>query len=522
MGKEERKNIDEIGSHEAYEDEIGLGSVDAESEEDVDSAEFDETELPQKIEGDFDSIYEVWHRLFEMYTWNNEIYHKLLFHALLGQVFKYISIRKGGIELDGRISFLLIQDQGTGKNTPFIPFKKICEEIDNSIRSVPINKNGNNFVSDIRVSSLDEFSESAVIGSKTKVFDPAKKKFDEYENKGILDKSVSDVVAVKEARVLFNDSRVKNTNILQYFNIALEPFWDEGNVIKKHLNSGEIICTSEASTIMTTYPMNFEIETLSTGIFRRLLVCYKEVKLSEKEENLLIGFDKLFTTKENKKKFESIWVDEKGWIKMIADSLISAYQNATKNLFDNGKLVITFDEDVADEMKRFTKEMIKKLVSLPEDELKIVDSIFTSYMDHTLIISAHRAVLDGRMNIRKDDIEYAEGLIREIDLSVIKFVKFVFKSKKNYYEKIELKNEEDWRKAIIKIMSGAPGHRMLKLELEKRLEDDTGKTKQTIYNHIKRFEINENDAAGKKEQASQMKREGILKLDENGYLCLVI
>jgi hypothetical protein len=81
-----------------------------------------EVDFQEEQAGDFDTLYGRWDEYFEKFNWNNPLYHKLLFHVLVGQLFKKIKINKAGVELDGRISVMLIQDQGTGKNTPFTPF----------------------------------------------------------------------------------------------------------------------------------------------------------------------------------------------------------------------------------------------------------------------------------------------------------------------------------------------------------------------------------------------------------------
>ena len=464
--------------------------------EDEDNEPEPDTE-PIEEPHDFDTIWQLWDSFFEEYNWNNPVYHQILFHVLIGQLFKNISIRKGGVELDGRVSALIIQDQGTGKNTAFTPFAKICSEIDRRLLApnapAGLNKEKakerhEKFTRRLRAVSLDEFSDSATIGSIQLFFDPnakteglkgetiavkdeanettAKIEVDKTNPKiirrfiyGVFSKEVSDIIMVREAKTIFSTHRRENSNIIGYQNTAMESIWSEHKIVK-YLNAGKISCESEASFIETTYPTeDFDYELLVSGNLRRFLVYYNPIPLSKKIMNVQIGLDKLQKNEEEYQKFDKTWGLITGGdnskameliVSYIIDKYLYYYNNKTS---DEGKIILSFDNDAVEEMKRYITEKMTKFGEYPEEFSSIVSSIFTTYSDTALAIAAHRAILNNKTNVSLEDIKYAEELITKITDSVINFASTIFaKIYKDKYTKLEKSHAHQWRYVYVETL----------------------------------------------------------------------
>jgi hypothetical protein len=452
----------------------------------VEIANFDDEEdnLP-----DFDALYEFYHNYMERYVWNNPIYHQLLFHVIIGQVFKNIKIMKGGVALDGRISLLLIQDQGTGKNTALYPFRGLTRKIQEEI--------GGNFK--LVTTELDEFSDAAIIGSYVnKGYDPIKKIYIVEKVKGAFDKDVSNIITIKEAKTIFSRYRTQNSNIIQYINLALESIWQEGGTSKitKRLVSGLTECETVASLILTTFPTeDFSIETLNSGILRRLLVYYHRIPLSEKLNNTVKGFEMLRKNEGEVNKFNSEVIDEE---RIIAENIADRYRE-----YSNLKEIqFNFDNSAVKYISDFVKSHLPVYQNFPDDAEQTLSSIVANYSDQALVIMAHRAIMCKRTNITKQDAEYAVSFIENLMVSVAKFVKYVYNNEYSFKHK-KWKEEVD-KKKINKIEKFIKnnGGKVLKKNLLKYIMTTMKKSKSNSYRDYKLI-INRN-----------------IVREENGYVIL--
>ena len=423
----------------------------------IEAKEIDSDDLenePEQIEAnDFESLYSLWDRYFNKFNWNNPIYHKLLFHVLIGQVFKNIKISKAGVELDGRISILLVQDQGTGKNTPFKPFYEICSIINNNLVE--------NGFGHLKCNKLDEFSDASTIGSIYNVTDE-NGTTRTRTSEGYFSKNKSDIILIREARNILN-SYSRNSSIIQYINLALESIYSN-NAIKKILIAGEIVCEPTLSIIMTTYPVaDMNIEVINSGLIRRLLVYYNRINLKDKNDNLIKGFKNLHMNDKQTDDFEENGIK---YEEAIAEYIYSIFHEHRE---DN--LTFTISKEVVEELSKFTINYMSKSAYMYNDMGQTYSSIISSYMDYAIIIASHKALLSHRKEINGSDIRYSLEIIEVLIRNLAIFIDWIYKNNTNYYKAETYNNEVEFNKVVIGIISKrqAEGNPINSSELSKML-----------------------------------------------------
>lgn len=385
----------------------------------------------------FIAIEEDWLSLFRKTTWNNDTYLRLLLHIALGQQLKNLYIRKRGVEIDGRISLILIQDQGTGKGTPLKQFRNIVKQLYRFKRKNQDNKekdekvlNFDNFdIEYLKPRTISDFSDSGMIGTRQEII--IKGKREEREVIGVLDERASDFIIIPEASVLFNDK--KNSNIIQYLNLAQESKWNE-TVISKYLNAGEINCHSEASFIYTTYPtLNFSEEFLNSGFFRRNLVFYNKISWKQKKDNLIYAIQGFGNVEKNIKEdiFESLNTAE-----VLASVINMTYFRSIKGLEVNfndentshkiknpDKIYMDIKKDAQWEVDRYAKAISDKIALYSKEVSSNFQSVLDTYINYAMTIAGHRAFYSGEDYIDSFDAKYGLKIIDECLESYINFLK---------------------------------------------------------------------------------------------------
>jgi hypothetical protein len=429
--------------------------------EDSEVLEEIEDRLEESEDTNFDFLWKEWHTLFNDYVWNNDLYQKLLLHVLLGQLFKNISIVKGRIEEDGRISIMLIQQQGTAKNTPFKPFEEICKHIDELLITLNTKDDDDKIQvkKRMRTCRLDEFSDAATIGTVRKddegVVDYTKGKFH---------KDKSDIILIKEGRKILSSQKTGKSDIVQYMNLAMDSIY-MGNTIEKSLVGGDIKCPTEISLIITSFKTRMiDFEILNSGLFRRFLVYFNDMGLNEMFENLLEGNKKVLKSSKDIENSEKKGIDRQ-------EGIASLLEQAFVNLSDNIKIQLRIDDDVS----IITEEFIKKYQKICKEALtkevgEILYSLIDSYINHARVIAAHRAIINkisliseqrlksNDLIIRKEDIKYALDIIDILLQNAIKLIEWIFDTNLNYYQHIEYKSDKNIRKLIMSMLADNKYH----------------------------------------------------------------
>lgn len=456
-----------------------------------------EVDFQEEQAGDFDTLYGRWDEYFEKFNWNNPLYHKLLFHVLVGQLFKKIKINKAGVELDGRISVMLIQDQGTGKNTPFTPFKRICDLIDKELSG------SNPKIGELKCNRLDEFSDAATIGTTRQIIDELGRTVFQTVP-GYFSENKSDIIMIKEAKSIL-DSYNRDSKIVQYINLALEPIHSE-TIITKVLVTGIVECKSSASFLMTTYPTS-EINTdiLASGLFRRLLVYYNKISLSEKKANIMKGFSNLHTTQAETEQFDSLGLNDE---KLIASQLIALYlSNPEEDLYFN------IDKKIIPKIQNFINKYMNNAAKLPNEIMQVYSSIISSYSDYSIVIASHRALLFKRKEINIEDIEYSLEIMDDVVSKLLGFIVWVYTNNASKSKAEGYQNEYDFNKEAIKLITAS--------EMQgKPIKKDELVLKLKVMAKGGKFGFSGDSTVYRK--VGSLFKQKILGIDKNGYVKTLI
>lgn len=396
-----------------------------------------ELEEEKKREDNFDKFLTNYNNIFNQFSWNNEVYSKLLLHSLLSKVFSkiYISVRANVI--DSRINLLLIQTQGSGKGKGMIMIKKIIERL-NLNNETPI-----------RINSISDYTDAGLIGTivETKV---GKETLNSVKL-GILSEEYSDIIYMEEAKLILASSKNrKESNIFQYINTGLNSVFSGENVINKEMRLGRVSCRVNASFILTTYPTPLaDVEGLKSGFYRRILTYYNNLSINELKENNTILTDSIIASESKSIEYEKIINSELDALK----EEIKIYINNYNKMISDGYLRIGIGSNVGiyieakmvDYFKRYSKD-------LGEEEAKVLLSILTSYENYALIIASHRAVINNTSIISRDDIIYAFDIIDNVMMGLEKYIDYVYESNIDWRQKENKKTTLEIKKILLEIL----------------------------------------------------------------------
>lgn len=396
-----------------------------------------ELEEEKKREDNFDKFLTNYNNIFNQFSWNNEVYSKLLLHSLLSKVFSkiYISVRANVI--DSRINLLLIQTQGSGKGKGMIMIKKIIERL-NLNNETPI-----------RINSISDYTDAGLIGTivETKV---GKETLNSVKL-GILSEEYSDIIYMEEAKLILASSKNrKESNIFQYINTGLNSVFSGENVINKEMRLGRVSCRVNASFILTTYPTPLaDVEGLKSGFYRRILTYYNNLSINELKENNTILTDSIIASESKSIEYEKIINSE---LDALKDE-IKIYINNYNKMISDGYLRIGIGSNVGIYIEAKMVEYFKRYSKdLGEEEAKVLLSILTSYENYALIIASHRAVINNTSIISRDDIIYAFDIIDNVMMGLEKYIDYVYESNIDWRQKENKKTTLEIKKILLDIL----------------------------------------------------------------------
>ena len=380
----------------------------------------EDRELPNFVE-----LENEWSTLFNAYVWNNDIYHKLLLHSLLGQLLRNLRLVKGGIKIDGRTSTLIIQDQGTAKDVPLVPFAQLCKALDRWMIENGINRR-------LRYTqNLTDFTQAALIGSIEEIVH-RDRSIERRDIRGVLHRDVSDFIEIQEGRrVLALGSKLDDYTI-QYINNSLSSI-HTGNAQRKMLRSGEVVCESVCSYLITSYPTEeMSIELLHSGFFRRFLVHYNPIPPDEKFHNMIRGTEQL------PKSHDAIEATNRAV--EISLKVITRFLTKLITRYANQPYI---DIIITEKAEQQLKSTINGWREITKNELsKEVGDILFAFVDsyintHAVVIAGHRALVDGRDTITETDIIYSLTIVNKLLSELSLLVERIIGTQSNYYRNLE-------------------------------------------------------------------------------------
>lgn len=313
---------------------------------------------------------ELWSDRFADYSYNNHTFGVASLHLLIGQMLKYQKIYKKGQIIDLRCNLYAMMDTGSGKSVAL-------DIVDNYANGLGLN-----------VVSIDDMTDASLIGTieQTTEYNEFNDKETSYDIvPGIM--ADADIIHFDEAEVLLNPSK-NSQNAKLYFQKGMNPIGTPSNIIKKKLAHGDPIeLPVEASFYFTSYvPEKFESLIVHTGLLPRMLMVPKELTYSDRQANS-------FTDIENLGCGADFACNDKEIMSML------------KQIRSAGQQRLDFDFEK-------TKPLLRNKITAMYDistqssftTQKLINGFVPRYQNLLYVLSAHRAVMDDRTNIKAEDI----------------------------------------------------------------------------------------------------------------------
>ncbi len=415
---------------------------------------FYELEEEKKREDNFDNFIQKYDNVFNKFSWNNEVYSKLLLHSLLSKLFNkvYISIKANTI--DNRINLMLIQTQGTGKGKGMIMIKKIIEKLNEG------NENP------IKINSISDYTDAGLIGTivETKV---GKETVHVVRN-GILSEEFSDIVYMEEAKIILASSKNrKESNVFQYINTGLNSLYSGENVISKEMRLGTVKCKVNACFILTTYPTPLaDIEGLKSGFYRRILTYYNNLSISELKDNNKILIDSIISSENQSIEYEN--KTNKELDELVED--FKKYINNYNKMINNDKLRIGIGSYVGGYIEKEVFDLIDRYnKDLNDEDSKILISILGSYISYALIIASHKAIINNSTIISREDIIYSFDIVKKVMGGLENYIDYVYESNSDWRQKDKRNLVINIRKYLNSLFKNQK--RISKMDLVKQVKD---------------------------------------------------
>lgn len=316
------------------------------------------------------NLTKLWSDRFADYSYNNYTFGVASLHLLIGQLLKYQKITKKGQIIDLRCNLYAMMDTGSGKSVAL-------DIVDNYASGLGLN-----------VMSIDDMTDAALLGTIEQEVE-----YNEYNDKIVNYNIVSgimaeaDIIHFDEAEVLLNPSK-NSQNAKLYFQKGMNPIGTPSNIIKKKLAHGDPIrIPVEASFYFTSYvPEKFESLIVHTGLLPRMLMVPKELTYADRQENSFTDIDNLGSTDDSSGNDKEIM--------SVLKQIKSAGQQRLDFNFENTKPLlrnkVTAMYDISTQSSYTTQ--------------KLINGFVPRYQNLLYVLSAHRAVMDDRMNIKAEDI----------------------------------------------------------------------------------------------------------------------
>jgi hypothetical protein len=376
--------------------------------------------------------------LFLSYSFTNTIYGKLLFHAILGQLFKNSYIILGNRRLDLRTHFFYCADSGSGKTTPLGFVRMVCN-------SLVLNENNETkFLIPFHI-QRGEISEAGLIGGFNEVKRIGSGGRIEIFNEfvpGILYEFANDgLIIFDEAEfILKSEEKEYTKNILGYLQTAMDV--PPGNQITKIMKGGKIIFNPTTSFGFLTYPTPFRIyKVLQGGFFQRLIPFFRRLTPTE-WQNLQDEVKK--------------GLCEEKWM----ESLTSSYKFSTlvNELLEITKKIRAEKPQIM--VSSGAKDVIENFYKYFSEKFEFEGSkgqLFSTFRIRSVvqgsILASHYAILDGRRKIMAEDMEKGMDIIKRSLESLLNFIEEseVAGEKKEAWEVYWEKLKKDWFYVIRKL-----------------------------------------------------------------------
>lgn len=215
--------------------------------------------LPMRV--DAETLIKLWKEIFNIYSFNNPEYNIASLHLVIGTLLKHCRVKRHGTPTDPRISILYLKPSFSGGSAGYDLIAKVLRRLE------------------LKSQKITDTTDAGLIGS-----------IDQHGNftKGVLDKSVSDMVYWGEASMLFNRNLPPHQKkTINYFQMALNPIDSEESHFEKPMRGGIVTCDVEASLLAVSFPPSeLDERILISGLLQRMLFIFKTIDLDGRLSNV--------------------------------------------------------------------------------------------------------------------------------------------------------------------------------------------------------------------------------------------
>ncbi len=389
---------------------------------------------------------DVYVNYFQTKSKENDIFGQLSGHVIIGQLTKHIMIPQENYADDNRAQLLLIQRSGTGKTAGSDVFLDVCGALA------------------LIIHPLDDFSDAGAAGTILENDDN-----DEVERRaGFL--SNSDIVHSDEASTLFDPTK-HQAKMLIFLQKAMNPIGSAGNIINRSLSPGSIQSTSEASFLFTTYPPEEEKmvkKVLNSGLMQRMLFFPRPLDTPTKKKMSMEVAKQLFKKGSDLRDREGQTLEEG---EITLDVVVQEFMDLKERYTDVYEIKLP---------NKFEPFMLQKTIwiydyismNLKRDDIKEkVEDFVNRWIVMIRKIATHKAILDGKMTIRKSDLVYAFNVIRKLIIATCRYIEDEMTKESTFNRGKAVTNHEIFYEAYKKIKDeryeGVPAGYVSKTDLSK-------------------------------------------------------
>lgn len=387
------------------------------------------------------SLRQLWNDMIACYSIDNEKLGLVLFHVLMGQVFKTCIVKFGNDYKDLRISCLAIQPTRTGKGQAMKVMKKVANELQMKVvKESDVTSAG-------LIGTIDTNIVRANIVKNLQPGDPR------YQNPVIYgDLYHADLIIYDEAKSLI----IPNRWSMNIHDVLQEALDTPGEVRKKLAANYPIEFTSTASIAATTYFLD-DIGTvmLGQGFFQRILIHYKDLDINTRTEMRKKVLDSY--AEETSTDFNLLMQEFCAYVKTLpTDKTITIGKDA-KQLIN--ETIMKYEEYIAN--------------NYHGEEYTSLMSFVQGLQEQFIKVAAHYALIDKEVIIQPTHVQSAKLVINNCMESLAKGLVAKISSTRN-------KNQQSTQLKILGIVSTQPSWNKEALYQELRDRMNLGRNKAII------------------------------------------
>jgi hypothetical protein len=317
---------------------------------------------------------------------------------IIGQVLRPLAIYKQGIREDPRINYFYMQNSGSGKTTPLDMIVYLENKLNFHV-----------------IDNLTKLSDAYLTGSYAEV---GKGKMKEVKKlTGVLEEA--DIIHFDEGETLLHGADF-NKFLHTILDAVANPLGTVGNKVKIGLkgtleSEEEIEFQPHASTASTSYyPRNIKQYVVRKGLFQRYIFYPRTLTLEERRRNALEDVQNVG------KRYD--WRPE-------IDELAERISEVRDFIDEHREVDVNYDE-VRPLLTQYISSLYSSIETMTEESRELACEFLARYNQKYYSLSMHHALLNGRTVVLKEDVHYADGILRELMQRQLVFLEEMYSTSK--------------------------------------------------------------------------------------------